>query len=131
MEAVPETFGIGKSSISRKFVEASSKQLKEFLERDLSEQDIIAIIMDGKTFAEEEIITALGVTLSGQKLILGFKDSLKPLKRSLARKLSCNAVNGISAKMSWPIYRKPIRMPFVRNSSRLISSPLMSVPDAN
>jgi transposase-like protein len=69
---VPETFGIEKSTISRRFIRASSKQLKQFMERDLSGQDVVAIIMDGKTFAEDEIITALGITSEGEKIVLGF-----------------------------------------------------------
>ena len=73
--AVPETFGISASSISRQFVAASSQKLKDFLERDLHPFEIVAVIMDGKTFAEESIITALGVTLQGQKLILGFVEA--------------------------------------------------------
>ena len=70
--AVPETFGMSKRSVSRKFVTASGQQLQAFIERDLSDQNIIAIIMDGKTFAETAMITALGVNLSGEKIILGF-----------------------------------------------------------
>lgn len=71
-EHVPETFGISKSSISRKFIRASAKRLQEFLERDLSAHDIVAIFIDGKCFAENEMVIALGVTLSGEKIVLGF-----------------------------------------------------------
>jgi len=65
---IPSTFGIQKSSVSRKFIQASAKQLKTFQDRDLSSHDIIVIFMDGKSFAENEMIIALGVTLSGQKI---------------------------------------------------------------
>lgn len=71
-EHVPETFGIKKSSISRKFIRASAKRLQHFLTRDLSEHDIVAIFIDGKCFAENEMVIALGVTLAGEKIILGF-----------------------------------------------------------
>lgn len=71
-ESVPETFGIKKSSISRKFIRASGKCLKDFLSRDLSMHDIVAIFIDGKFFAENEMVIALGVTLSGEKILLGF-----------------------------------------------------------
>jgi transposase-like protein len=69
---VPETFGIKKSSISKKFIRSSAKRLQEFLERDLSGYDIVAIFLDGKTFAENEMVLALGVTLTGEKVFLGF-----------------------------------------------------------
>ena len=72
---VPATFGIRKSSISRKFIRASARKLKECLERDLSGYDIVSIFIDGKGFAENEIIVALGITLEGEKVILGFIES--------------------------------------------------------
>lgn len=74
-EHVPETFGIKKSSISRKFIRASAKRLEAFLNRDLSAHDIVAIFIDGKFFAENELVIALGVTISGEKVILGFVET--------------------------------------------------------
>jgi putative transposase len=70
-EAIPETFGLSPSTLSRKFVTSSAKQLEKLMERDLSQQDFVALFMDGKTFAEDEMIIALGVTLSGEKVIMG------------------------------------------------------------
>jgi transposase-like protein len=32
----------------------------------------VALFLDGKTFAEDQMVIALGVTLSGQKVVLGF-----------------------------------------------------------
>ncbi len=75
VEKIPETFGISKSSVSRKFIKASTKKMKELNNRDLSDKDIIAIFMDGKSFAENEVIIALGVTLQGEKVILGMIES--------------------------------------------------------
>ena len=72
---VPETFGIKKTSISRRFIRASAKKLREFNERDLSEHDIVAIFIDGKWFAENEIVIALGVTIEGDKVLLGFVET--------------------------------------------------------
>lgn len=48
-EQIPETFGIKKSSVSRKFVLATAKRLRELLERDLSQEDIVSIFIDGKS----------------------------------------------------------------------------------
>ena len=72
---VPATFGIRKSSVSRKFIRASARKLKECLERDLSSYDIISIFIDGKSFAENGIIIALGIALNGKKVVLGFIES--------------------------------------------------------
>ncbi len=71
-EHVPETFGIKKSSISKKFIRASGKLLQEFLTRDLSIHDIVAVFIDGKCFAENEMVIALGVSITGEKIVLGF-----------------------------------------------------------
>lgn len=73
--SVPETFGIKKSSVSRKFIRTSARKLKECLERDLSGHDILAIFIDGKSFAENEVIIALGITIEGKKIVLGFIES--------------------------------------------------------
>lgn len=72
---VPETFGISKTSVCRKFIRASAKKLKEFMERDLSDKDIIAIFIDGKHFADNQIVIALGVTIDGEKVLLGFVET--------------------------------------------------------
>lgn len=74
-EFIPETFGIKKSSISRKFIRASSRKLEQFKNRDLSGYDIVAIFMDGKCFAENEMVIALGVTVDGEKVLLGFVET--------------------------------------------------------
>jgi putative transposase len=67
-----EAFGLSASSVSREFIRASGKKLEELLERDLGNYDIAAVIIDGKTFQEDEMIIALGVTMKGEKVILGF-----------------------------------------------------------
>ena len=69
---VPETFGIKSSSVSRRFIRSSAKKLKEFMERDLSAHDIVAIILDGKSFGQNQFVVALGITITGEKILLGF-----------------------------------------------------------
>ena len=72
VEPVAETFGLKASSLSRRFKRASARKLQELRERDLSGHDIVAIFLDGKTFGEDQMVIALGVTLEGNKVILGF-----------------------------------------------------------
>ena len=60
---VPETFGIKKSSVSRHFIRTTARKLETFLTRDLSQQDIMAIFIDGKRLAETDMIVALGITI--------------------------------------------------------------------
>lgn len=62
-----DSFGLSQKNVSRKFIEASSQALKEFQERDLSEKDFIALLIDGKSLAKQQIIIALGITMSERK----------------------------------------------------------------
>ena len=71
-EPVAETFGLKASSLSRRFKRASARKLQELRERDLSNYDMVALFLDGKTFGDDQMVIALGVTLEGNKVILGF-----------------------------------------------------------
>ena len=71
-EDLPGAIGLSSSTVSRRFVQASGKHLKEFMERDLSDLDLVALFVDGKSFAEDQMVMTLGVTLEGQKIPLGF-----------------------------------------------------------
>ncbi|MEK7078523.1 MAG: transposase [Patescibacteria group bacterium] len=74
--AVPETFGISKSSVSRRYIRATAKSLEQVLNRDLSKEDIVSIFMDGKSFSGSDIVIALGITILGEKIILGFIETV-------------------------------------------------------
>ena len=71
-ELIPQTFGIKKSSVSRRFKNATEKRLRELCERDLGEYDIVAVFIDGKHLGETDIVIALGITIEGDKIPLGF-----------------------------------------------------------
>jgi transposase-like protein len=74
--SVPETFGIKRTSVSRRWIRASARKLAALNERDLSKYDIVAIFLDGKHFStDHEIVVALGVTLKGEKVILGIVET--------------------------------------------------------
>ena len=70
-EAVPEAFGLSRSSVSRRFIQASARKLKVLMQRDLNQMDLVALFLDGKTFAEDAMVIAVGVTLSSEKGNLG------------------------------------------------------------
>lgn len=71
-KSVIESFGLSQSTISRSFIEESSRLLDEFEKRDLGNYDFIALILDGKYLSRENIVIALGVTITGIKVPLGF-----------------------------------------------------------
>lgn len=70
--ALPEAFGLSASSVSRRFIRASARKLRELQERRLERYDLVAVVIDGKTFQADELVIALGVTSRGQKVVLGF-----------------------------------------------------------
>lgn len=70
-EAIPEALSMSPSTISRRYIAASEKKLRELRERKLDEYDIVALVMDGKAFGDDEIIISIGVTIKGEKIILG------------------------------------------------------------
>ena len=74
-EAIQGAIGLSGSTVSRGFIQASAAQLREFQERDLSGEDVVAIVRDGKTFADATMVIALGITLSGAKRVLGFVET--------------------------------------------------------
>jgi putative transposase len=71
-EAVPAAFGLSASTVSRRFKRASAKKLQELSDRRLESYDLVALLLDGKTFAEDEMVSAVGVTITGEKVLLGF-----------------------------------------------------------
>lgn len=71
-KSVVESFGLSQSSISRTFIEESGKRLEEFEKRDLGLYDFVALIIDGKYLSRDNIVIALGVTITGIKVPLGF-----------------------------------------------------------
>jgi len=71
-EAVPEAFGLSRSTLSRRYITATARKLQALQERRLEGYDVVALVLDGKTFAEDTMVTALGLTLQGDKIILGF-----------------------------------------------------------
>lgn len=71
-EAVPEAFGLSASTVSRRFIRASARKLRELSERRVEGYDLVALMLDGKTFAEDEMVVAVGITITGEKVLLGF-----------------------------------------------------------
>jgi putative transposase len=88
--SVLESFGMSQSTVSRRFIEESKKRLEEFESRDLGDYDFIALIIDGKYLSRDNIVIALGVTITGLKVPLGFiqattenNESVKGLLKNL------------------------------------------------
>lgn len=60
-EAIPEAFSLSPSTVSRRYIRASSRKMKDLMERRLERYDIVSLIIDGKRFGEDGILIALKV----------------------------------------------------------------------
>lgn len=68
---------------------------RPFRERTLDGYDVIALLLDGKTFAEDEIVIALGITVTGEKVILGFVQTATENERVCAALLRALIERGL------------------------------------
>lgn len=68
---VPEAFGLSASTTSRRFRVASRRALVALQERRLSGEAVVAVVLDGKTFAKDTMVIAIGVLATGEKRVLG------------------------------------------------------------
>lgn len=68
-----EGFGTRRSSVSRHWVKAPAKQMRELSERRFDDHNFVAIFMDGVSYGGEMMVVALGVTEKGVKIVLGMR----------------------------------------------------------
>ena len=66
-QATQAATGTSKSAISRRFVAMTETALAELLSRDLSELDLVCLLIDGVHFGEHTCVVALGIDLDGTK----------------------------------------------------------------
>jgi putative transposase len=83
-EAVPEAFGLKRSSVSRRFIRASAHELRRLQERRLDDREWLVLVLDGKSFAGDQLVLALGVTATGEKRMLGLVQTASENKRVIA-----------------------------------------------
>jgi len=68
-----ETVGVSKSSVSREFIQASERALRELCERRFDDKDILVVYIDGLQFGGIQVMAALGVDSQGYKQVLGLR----------------------------------------------------------
>ena len=59
--------GTSKSAVSRRFVAMTHTALAELLAADLSDLDLVALLIDGVHFGEHTCVVALGIAIDGTK----------------------------------------------------------------
>jgi transposase-like protein len=83
-EAIPEAFGFARSCVSRRFIRASAKALRRLQEPRLDEAEWPVLVIDGKSFAGDQLVVAIGVTTTGEKRMLGLVQTATENKRAIA-----------------------------------------------
>lgn len=91
-------YGIQKSSVSREWKAATTKELDALLQRPLGDLDLAAIMIDGIHFHDYLLVVALGIDCEGSKHVLGIWDG--PTENStLVTELLANLVErGLSSE---------------------------------
>jgi putative transposase len=77
IEALPgfEQRGTSRSAVSRRFVDATRKQLADWLDRDLSNLSLGVVMIDGIAFGTRSmVLVALGIDERGVKHVLGIRE---------------------------------------------------------
>jgi len=59
LSAVPAAFGFSPSTVSRRFIRASATKPQELCERRLEAYDFVALVLDGKTVADDAMVITL------------------------------------------------------------------------
>jgi len=84
-ELAPEVFGISASNVSKRFRRCGQAYLKKLSSRRLDEYDFIALFLDGKTYAKDGIVIAMGITIEGRKVIIGMEQMNTENARSVGQ----------------------------------------------
>jgi transposase-like protein len=73
VDLATEGFGVKRSSVSRGFVKATAQEIAALAERRFEGVRFVAVFIDGKEYAGETMVVALGLTEQGEKRILGLR----------------------------------------------------------
>ena len=87
----------GRSAVSRRFIKQTETALAELLSRDLSEQDIKVLMLDGEHMAGRCVIVALAITADGTKVPVGLWDGATENKTVVRAMLADLVSRGLSA----------------------------------
>jgi putative transposase len=75
-EALPEDtkrHGSAKSTVSRRFTQATQAEFKRLMSRRLDSLNISVLLLDGVEFAETTVVVAMGIDETGAKHVLGMR----------------------------------------------------------
>ena len=64
-----DAYGLEKSTVSERFIEASRKKLEELMSRSLKHLQICALLLDGTIFKGQHLVVAIGIDAFGKKVV--------------------------------------------------------------
>ncbi len=85
IDYLQEGFGLSKSSVSAQFIRATEERLKEFENRDLSQHKLLAVFIDGKYLAKQQMVVVMGITEEGAKVMLGLLQTTTENSRAIGQ----------------------------------------------
>ena len=94
----PSARALKKSSINAAFIEKADERLREFEARRFEHEHFVALFIDGKYLAGEQIVLALGVTEQGFKRPLGFCQTSTENSLSIGQLLGGLQARGFSCE---------------------------------
>ena len=93
-----DAYGLEKSTLSERFVEASRKKLEALMSRCLQHLQICALLVDGTIFKGQHLVVAIGIDAFGKKVDWGWcKEPPRMRKWSADYSITCVSVAWISA----------------------------------
>lgn len=88
IQKLNSSFGLSAASLSKQFVEASTAALITFNERDLSQMSFVALFIDGKYLAKQQMVIVMGVTDKGVKVPIGLTQTTTENSMAIKQLLS-------------------------------------------
>jgi putative transposase len=101
LPAAAATVGVSKSTVSRRFIEASAAQLAALNERSLAELAVLVIYIDGIVVDGHHIIAAVGVDEAGDKHMLGLTSGASENAQVVKDLLRALIGRGLDARASY------------------------------
>ena len=78
---------------SERFVLGTARKLATLMQHKLGGLQLIAVMMDGVRFADHVVLAAIGIDTSGNKRVLGLRESVETGKEQLLLGRSFHAVS--------------------------------------
>jgi transposase-like protein len=97
-QVLEEASSTGRSAVSRRFIKETETALAELLARDLTEEKLKVVMLDGEHMAGRCVIVALGITADGRKLPIGLWDGATENKTVVRSMLADLVSRGLSAE---------------------------------